>query len=57
MSERDEYPAGVPCWVATISPEPERAAGRRRYGPEVLRRLAIIAASQRVGFALTTRKH
>jgi len=26
MSERDEYPAGVPCWVATISPEPERAA-------------------------------
>jgi MerR family transcriptional regulator, redox-sensitive transcriptional activator SoxR len=32
--------------------EPERAAGRRRYRPEVLRRLAIIEASQRVGFAL-----
>jgi DNA-binding transcriptional MerR regulator len=32
--------------------EPERAAGKRRYGPEVLRRLAIIEASQRVGFAL-----
>lgn len=31
---------------------PEREAGKRRYGPEVLRRLAIIEASQRVGFAL-----
>lgn len=32
--------------------EPDREAGRRRYRPEVLRRLAIIEASQRVGFAL-----
>ena len=32
--------------------EPEREAGKRRYRPEVLRRLAIIEASQRVGFAL-----
>jgi MerR family transcriptional regulator, redox-sensitive transcriptional activator SoxR len=32
--------------------EPERVAGKRRYRPEVLRRLAIIEASQRVGFAL-----
>jgi len=31
---------------------PERVAGKRRYRPEVLRRLAIIEASQRVGFAL-----
>ena len=31
---------------------PERVAGRRRYGEEVLRRLAIIAAAQRVGFTL-----
>jgi DNA-binding transcriptional MerR regulator len=32
--------------------EPERAAGKRRYGEEVLRRLAIIDAAQRVGFTL-----
>lgn len=35
-----------------LLPEPERAAGKRRYDPEVLRRLAIIEATQRVGFAL-----
>lgn len=35
-----------------LLPEPERAAGKRRYGPEVFRRLAIIDAAQRVGFAL-----
>jgi MerR family redox-sensitive transcriptional activator SoxR len=35
-----------------LLPEPERAAGKRRYTPEVLRRLAIIKATQRVGFAL-----
>jgi redox-sensitive transcriptional activator SoxR len=32
--------------------EPERAGGKRRYGEEVLRRLAIIDAAQRVGFTL-----
>ncbi len=31
---------------------PERAAGKRRYDPRVLRRLAIIDAAQRVGFSL-----
>jgi MerR family transcriptional regulator, redox-sensitive transcriptional activator SoxR len=35
-----------------VLPEPERLAGRRRYSPEVLRRLAIIDAAQRVGFTL-----
>jgi MerR family redox-sensitive transcriptional activator SoxR len=35
-----------------LVPEPERAAGKRRYGPEVFRRLAIIDAAQRVGFTL-----
>jgi MerR family redox-sensitive transcriptional activator SoxR len=35
-----------------ILPPPERAAGRRRYAPEVLRRLAIIDSAQRVGFTL-----
>jgi MerR family redox-sensitive transcriptional activator SoxR len=31
---------------------PERASGKRRYTPRVLRRLAIIDAAQRVGFSL-----
>ena len=35
-----------------LLPEPERAAGKRRYGEEVIRRLAIIDAAQRVGFTL-----
>jgi MerR family transcriptional regulator, redox-sensitive transcriptional activator SoxR len=35
-----------------LLPEPERAAGKRRYGEEVFRRLAIIDAAQRVGFRL-----
>ena len=25
MSERDDYPAGVPCWVDTLVPDPDRA--------------------------------
>ena len=32
--------------------EPERSAGQRRYTEDVLRRLAIIDAAQRVGFTL-----
>ncbi len=35
-----------------LLPEPERAAGKRRYTDDVLRRLAIIDAAQRVGFTL-----
>ncbi|HUA06520.1 MAG TPA: MerR family transcriptional regulator [Solirubrobacteraceae bacterium] len=35
-----------------LLPEPERAAGKRRYGEEVFRRLEIIDAAQRVGFTL-----
>ena len=35
-----------------LVPEPERAGGKRRYGEEVLRRLAIIDAAQRVGFTV-----
>jgi DNA-binding transcriptional MerR regulator len=35
-----------------LLPEPERAAGKRRYAEDVLRRLAIIDAAQRVGFTL-----
>lgn len=31
---------------------PERVAGKRRYSEDVLRRLAIIDAAQRVGFTL-----
>lgn len=35
-----------------LLPDPERAAGKRRYGEDVFRRLAIIDAAQRVGFTL-----
>src|SRR6476646_7613866 len=35
-----------------LLPEPERAVGKRRYGDDVFRRLAIIDAAQRVGFTL-----
>jgi MerR family transcriptional regulator, redox-sensitive transcriptional activator SoxR len=35
-----------------VLPEPERVAGKRRYDGDVLRRLAIVDAAQRVGFAL-----
>ena len=35
-----------------VLPEPDRAGGKRRYGEEVLPRLAIIDAAQRVGFTL-----
>jgi MerR family transcriptional regulator, redox-sensitive transcriptional activator SoxR len=35
-----------------VLPEPERVAGKRRYDDDVLRRLAIVDAAQRVGFAL-----
>ena len=35
-----------------LLPEPERVAGKRSYGDDVLRRLAIIDAAQRVGFTL-----
>lgn len=35
-----------------VLPEPERTAGKRRYSKDVLGRLAIIDAAQRVGFTL-----
>ncbi|MHB1837498.1 MAG: MerR family transcriptional regulator [Solirubrobacteraceae bacterium] len=35
-----------------LIPEPARVSGKRRYSEDVLRRLAIIDAAQRVGFAL-----
>jgi MerR family transcriptional regulator, redox-sensitive transcriptional activator SoxR len=36
----------------SLLPEPDRAAGKRRYDEDVFRRLAIIDAAQRVGFTL-----
>ena len=27
MSERDGYEPGVPCWVATVHPDPEKVVG------------------------------
>ncbi len=35
-----------------LLPEPERVSGQRRYGPEVLRTLAVIDAAQRAGLSL-----
>ena len=35
-----------------LLPEPERVGGKRRYDEDVVRRLAIIDAAQRVGFTL-----
>jgi MerR family transcriptional regulator, redox-sensitive transcriptional activator SoxR len=35
-----------------VLPRPDRASGRRRYGEEVLHRLAIIDVAQRAGFTL-----
>jgi MerR family transcriptional regulator, redox-sensitive transcriptional activator SoxR len=35
-----------------VLPAPDRVAGKRRYSEQVLRRLAIIDAAQRVGFTL-----
>ena len=35
-----------------VLPAPERVGGKRRYDGDVLRRLAIIDAAQRVGFGL-----
>ena len=35
-----------------VLPAPRRANGRRRYGPDVLDRLAFIHVAQRLGFSL-----
>lgn len=35
-----------------LIPKPDRVSGKRRYTPEVLRRLAFIDAAQHVGFTL-----
>jgi MerR family transcriptional regulator, redox-sensitive transcriptional activator SoxR len=35
-----------------LLPPPGRVSGKRRYGSDVLRRLAMIDAAQRVGFGL-----
>lgn len=35
-----------------ILPLPERASGKRRYHADVLRRLTVITAAQRIGFTL-----
>jgi MerR family transcriptional regulator, redox-sensitive transcriptional activator SoxR len=35
-----------------LLPAPERIAGRRRYSPEALRTLSVVAAAQRAGLSL-----
>jgi MerR family redox-sensitive transcriptional activator SoxR len=41
-------------WYESVGvlPEPERASGQRRYGPDVLERLAVIGTAQRAGLTL-----
>ena len=42
------------CYYEAIGllPEPERVAGRRRYSPEILHTLSVIATAQRAGLTL-----
>jgi MerR family transcriptional regulator, redox-sensitive transcriptional activator SoxR len=35
-----------------LLPEPERVGGKRRYGEEVLQRLALVGGAKRAGFTL-----
>jgi MerR family redox-sensitive transcriptional activator SoxR len=35
-----------------IFPVPDRVSGKRRYRPDMLRRLSVITAAQRIGFTL-----
>ena len=35
-----------------VLPEPDRQGGQRRYGPDVLRQLAVIDAARRAGLSL-----
>ena len=37
---------------AGLLPEPGRVGGKRRYGPEVLRRLALVEAAKRAGLTI-----
>lgn len=37
---------------AGLVPEPGRVGGKRRYGPEVLRTLALVEAAKRVGLTI-----
>jgi DNA-binding transcriptional MerR regulator len=35
-----------------VLPAPDRVAGRRRYGPDAVRRLEVLEAAKRAGFSL-----
>src|SRR3954452_18111646 len=54
LARRAGRPASTIRYYESIGvlPEPERVSGRRRYTPEVLRRLATIDVAQQVGFTL-----
>jgi hypothetical protein len=47
MSERDGYEPGVPCWVATIQPDPEAAAAF--YGELFELQMVDYSAQYRLG--------
>jgi MerR family transcriptional regulator, redox-sensitive transcriptional activator SoxR len=40
-----------------VLPVPERISGKRRYRTDVLRRLTVITAAQRIGFTLDEIRH
>lgn len=40
-----------------LLPVPERVSGKRRYSRDVLRRLTVITAAQRIGFTLDEIRH
>ena len=39
-----------------ILPQPDRVGGRRRYGPDALRRLQVLDVAKRAGFSLDEAK-
>ena len=39
-----------------VLPEPERVSGRRRYGPDAVRRLEVLGVAKRAGFSLDEAK-
>jgi MerR family redox-sensitive transcriptional activator SoxR len=54
VAERAGLRASAIRWYERVGvlPEPERVSGRRRYGPEVLERLAVVDTAQRAGLTL-----
>jgi MerR family redox-sensitive transcriptional activator SoxR len=54
LARRAGRPASTIRYYESVGvlPEPERVSGRRRYAPEMTRRLAVIETAQRAGLSL-----